>query len=89
MEIIAWIMAAASITGVVLNIKKDRRCFLIWAVTNGGWCLYDFSIGAIAQAALFLVYFCLAIWGIYSWKTEKPGQSRAEDRSIKRSAGEI
>lgn len=78
MESLPWALTAISIIGVILNIKKDRRCFILWIFTNGAWAVYDFSIGAFAQAALFLVYFCLAIWGIYSWTKEKPGQSRAE-----------
>ncbi len=63
-----WIVTTLSIIGVILNIKKIRACFFIWAVTNSLWSIYDFSIGAYAQSALFLVYTVLAIWGIYEWK---------------------
>ncbi len=63
-----WIITVLSIIGVVLNIKKNKYCFIIWTITNGSWCIYDFIIGAYAQSFLFLIYFILAIWGIYEWK---------------------
>lgn len=80
MEQFTWALTALSIIGTVMNIRKDRRCFWVWLFTNGAWAVYDFSIGAIAQAALFFVYFCLAIWGIIEWKKEKPGEGRVENR---------
>jgi len=63
-----WAVTALAIVGVILNIKKRRACFIIWTFTNGAWCLYDYSIGATAQSALFAVYFVLALWGIYEWR---------------------
>jgi nicotinamide riboside transporter PnuC len=62
-----WAVTILSIVGVVLNIKKRKECFFIWAFTNAAWCIYDFVIGAYAQAALFAVYFVLAIWGLIEW----------------------
>jgi len=32
-----WLLTVASLVGVVLNIRKDRRCFAIWIATNAGW----------------------------------------------------
>ena len=63
-----WIVTAASLVGVVMNIKKLRVCFFIWLFTNSLWCAYDFYIQAYAQSALFFVYVLLAIWGIIAWK---------------------
>ncbi len=37
-----WIVTAASLVGVVMNIKKLRVCFFIWLFTNSLWCAYDF-----------------------------------------------
>ena len=72
MQIFTWAMAALSLVGVVLNIKKRRECFYVWAVTNAAWVVIDIYHGIYAQAALLAVYFVLAIWGIFEWKTEKP-----------------
>lgn len=67
-EYFTWILTAGAITGVILNIKKKRTCFYIWAVTNASWAAVDFYKGIPAQGFLFTVYFALAIWGIFEWK---------------------
>lgn len=66
--IFTWILTAGAITGVILNIKKKRICFYIWAVTNASWAIVDFYKGIPAQGFLFTVYFGLAIWGIIEWR---------------------
>jgi len=63
-----WIITGLSIAGVVLNIKKKRACFILWAVTNFVWMVVDYHAGIYSQAALFCVYFALALWGIYEWR---------------------
>jgi nicotinamide mononucleotide transporter len=63
-----WLLTGLSILGVILNIKKKRICFWIWAFTNAGWMVIDFIMGIYSQSALFAVYFGLAIWGILEWK---------------------
>ena len=70
-QLFTWCLTAAAIIGVVLNIKKKRICFFIWAVTNASWAFIDFWEGISAQGFLFTVYFGLAIWGIVEWKTKK------------------
>lgn len=65
---LTWLLAGLSLIGVVLNIKKKSECFAIWLFTNASWTIYDFSINAYAQSALFLVYTILAIYGLYEWK---------------------
>ena len=62
-----WMLTAASLVGVVLNIKKNKACFAIWAVTNAAWAVIDYNAGLTAQAALFAVYFVLAVWGLIEW----------------------
>lgn len=69
---LTWILAALSLAGVWLNIKKKSTCFMIWCVTNASWTIYDFSINAYAQSALFFVYTVLAIYGLYEWKYKQP-----------------
>ena len=66
-----WIVTIISIIGVILNAHKKRSCFIVWLFTNATWCVYDFSIGAYAQSALFFVYFVLAIYGLIKWKQPK------------------
>jgi nicotinamide riboside transporter PnuC len=66
-----WIVTVLSIAGVILNIRKNRFCFWIWAITNGAWCVVDFYHGLYSQAFLFLVYFGLALYGIWEWRKKK------------------
>jgi len=66
-----WIVAAFSLVGVVLNIKKHRLCFAIWAVTNFAWMVIDIKEGIYAQATLMGVYFVLALWGLYEWRRKR------------------
>ena len=67
-SIFKWALTCLSLVGVILNIKKLRVCFYIWAVTNFTWMVVDFKEGIYAQSALFAVYFVLAIWGLIEWK---------------------
>ena len=65
---IAWLLTILSLIGVVLNIRKRRECFYIWGATNFGWVIIDYQAGLYAQSFLFIIYFILALWGIYEWR---------------------
>jgi nicotinamide riboside transporter PnuC len=67
-EKMMWVLTALSIVGVILNVRKDHRGFLLWMVTNAAWAVVDFEHGLFAQGVLFVVYFFLALWGWISWK---------------------
>ena len=66
-----WLLTILSIIGVILNIKRKKVCFIIWAFTNASWAVIDFIKGIPAQGVLFTVYFILAIWGIIEWRNTK------------------
>ena len=68
MSLLHWLLAAASLTGVVLNIRRRRACFAIWTVTNATWSVVDARAGLPAQAALMAVYAALAVWGFAAWR---------------------
>lgn len=67
-EIFKWTLALASLAGVVLNIRRRRECFYVWAVTNAAWTGVDLYHGIWAQSVLQFTYFGLAIWGLREWK---------------------
>lgn len=71
MEVLTWTLTVLSLLGVVLNIRKRKECFYIWGATNFGWMVVDYRAGLTAQAALFSIYFCLALWGLWEWRGEK------------------
>lgn len=66
-EVMMLFLAALSIIGVMLNVHKDPRGFLLWMVTNASWAVIDFRRRLYAQSFLFVVYFFLAVWGWFSW----------------------
>lgn len=66
-----WVITALAMLGTVLNILRLRWCFVVWIITNGYWAVYDWSIGATAQAVLFAVYFALAVWGLVRWSQSR------------------
>ena len=71
MQLLSWTTTVLSLSGVVLNIKRQRVCFYLWGVSNASWCLIDAYHGIWAQSALQAVYLGLSVWGIVAWK-EKP-----------------
>ncbi len=66
-----YLIAMLAVVGVVLNIKKRKECFYLWIFTNGFWCWHNARIGELAQAALFALYFWLAIVGAAEWAREE------------------
>jgi len=65
-----WIVMVASLVGTVANIYKKRWGFGVWLVTNAAWVWHNLLIREYPQAALFLVYTGLAVWGLVRWNRE-------------------
>ena len=59
-----WILTVLSIIGVVLNIRKNRYCFLLWILTNAGWAMIDFIHGLPAQGNIIFDLFCVSGLGL-------------------------
>ena len=76
MTTVYWLTSLAALVGVWLNIKKQVACFWIWAVTNAVWVYADVAHGIYPQAALQAIYFGLAIYGIWKWRSD----ARREER---------
>lgn len=73
--IYTMLLTVLALIGVILNIKKDIRCFYIWTFTNASWAMVDFYVGIYAQGILFTVYTVLALYGIYSWRNSNVSQN--------------
>ncbi len=71
-----WLVATASLVGVVLNIRRSRASFAIWIPTNVTWCAIDVAAGLHAQAALMAVYAGLAVWGYVAWRPAPESPTR-------------
>ena len=68
---IIWALTAVSLTGTVLNIRKNIWCFYIWLIGDILWCTLDFTSDTYGRALLDFVQVILAICGIVSWKKPK------------------
>ena len=67
-DICAWVVTIISIIGVILNAQKKISGFYFWMFSNFSWVLIDIHKGIYAQAALFVFYFGMCFYGVYSWK---------------------
>jgi nicotinamide riboside transporter PnuC len=77
-DILTWVLAAVSLVGVWLNIRKDKRCFYLWIGANTGWIFIDIKADLIAQALLFGVYTVLSVYGLYIWGKEEKEKKTGE-----------
>ena len=69
---LTWAITILSLTGTVLNVKKNALCFWLWAVGNTLWLAYDLWLGTYSRAALDLVQLAFAVWGIIEWEKKSP-----------------
>ncbi len=70
-SIATWVIAALSLIGVMLNIRKDKRCFIFFAIGNAGWIVIDMMIGLYAQVLLFSVLTVFSLYGYITWRREE------------------
>lgn len=68
MTVLAWVLVVVALIGTVLNVRRDRRCFYLWAWSNAGLAWVNAAGGQWAQVVLFGVYFGLALVGLWTWK---------------------
>ena len=69
-----WAITIISLTGTILNVKKNSLCFWLWAFGNTAWLSYDLWLGLYSRAALDVVQLAFAIWGIVAWKKKSPSE---------------
>ncbi len=62
-----WGLVMISVVGTFLNAKKRRDGFLFWIVANAGWICVNLDNTMYEQAALFLLYLILAVYGYLTW----------------------
>ena len=69
-HILTAVAVALSLAGTWANAKRKRWGFLCWVCANTFWVTYNVYHGMYAQAALFAVYFGLAVYGWERWKKD-------------------
>lgn len=58
-----WAITVLSFTGTALNVRKNIRCFYLWAVGNIAWLGFDLWSGLYSRAVLDAVHLAFAVWG--------------------------
>lgn len=67
-EAMGWIATAIAISGVVLNNRRRRECFLLWIVSNGLTLVIHLAAGIWSLAVRDALFFALAIEGLIRWR---------------------
>ena len=70
-DLAGWLVTAVCLAGTVLNVKKVRWCFLLWAAGNVAWFAVDVHNHLYSRALLDLVQLALAVWGAVEWRSGK------------------
>jgi len=67
-----WFITVISLTGTILNVRKNILCFYLWAFGNIAWLTFDLWSGLFSRAVLDAVQLAFAIWGIVEWRKKSP-----------------
>lgn len=66
-----WVVTAICLAGTILNIKKHSLCFVLWAIGNILWLIYDIYTAQTGRALLDIVQLGTCIWGLLAWRRER------------------
>jgi len=65
---ISWLFTIGSLTGAILNARGKIAGFYVWIPANIAWVVWDWRMGEFSQAAVFIAFTAISVWGIYQWK---------------------
>lgn len=71
LEGLSWVMSGIALTGTLLNAHMKKEGFYLWMVSNLYMVIADYQAGLYAQSVLFLIYFILAVRGLYIWNVKQ------------------
>ncbi len=74
-EFFSVISSVLAITGVVLNNRLNITCFYLWIVSNVICAIIHAFSGLYVLAGKDLIFFLLAIHGLWSWSQKKSNVS--------------
>lgn len=68
-----WLLAALSIIGAILNVRKNKWGFFLWIFANIGWIWASYTYQLYAQIPVWIIFLALSVWGFVDWHLkEKP-----------------
>lgn len=71
-ELIGAISTILGITGVVLNNRRLRLCFLIWIASNALSLAIHAHMGPWSLVARDAIFLILAVEGWFKWRKKTP-----------------
>lgn len=66
-----WIAVALSIVGNLFVIKRRVEGFILWSIANVLWIYIGVITSLWGMTTLFIVYFLISMYGIFSWSKKK------------------
>ena len=67
LQVISWVATIVAIGGTLLNIRKNRVCFVLWGTSNIVFIGINVYSGQWAYVALFTFNLATAIIGYRAW----------------------
>lgn len=67
MNSLTWALSVAATAGALLNIAKNPACFVVWSITNAGWCAIKIWQRSWPEALLWSANLAAALVGLFVW----------------------
>jgi len=71
MDLFSWLAVIIGITGTLLIIRRCKKGFYLWCVSNVALLAISVRAGSYPQATLFAVYLITSIYGAWEWQQER------------------
>ena len=71
MSSLSWIAFGFSVTGVWLNARKRRSCWVVWSVGTALWLVYAARTGQRPLCLMQAVFLLANGYGWREWRKEK------------------
>ncbi|NLX60466.1 MAG: nicotinamide mononucleotide transporter [Phycisphaerae bacterium] len=75
----AYAIFAVALSGTILNVRKDRRCWPLWIASNAASAVYLAGQGVWTQAALQTIFLGVSLWGWRAWRARNPPGNPGND----------
>jgi len=66
-SMMGWAIAPVAVAGVLLNNARRRECFYLWLLSNGASAAVHAGAGMWGLLARDVVFFGLALHGLWAW----------------------
>ena len=79
-NLLSGVMSIIALIGTFMNAERNKWGFALWLISNLYMCVRFFKIGEYAQSVLFLIYFLLAIKGVFVWTKKEKNEAQFSEQ---------